>query len=467
MDATQPAILNIIVHLRSCNEPFLLRYNGQPPRWSDESLHREAYEQNPELYALLALITHVTKGQRLRILFQLLQRSRVGMSKEVRQTSDRVINFLLAILHPDQVLTVFLALRRVRANHKHTARAILQYILNHPQFEDMALRRRPAVVDAIEHALGKNVARGSVKKLSDATVDKSDLRRYLLRYAHHPESVKAILPFLYHSPLGTGLMPAEGEVKYTLVHQQYRQFEVQTERPKTVTATNRGDISATLVHLYRGGKSPELMSALQHYVEQAVVNLPKFSGQVALVLDASASTRSYGDREYCSLAQSIALKLVLEKCCANLKVHTLGGVGELPMPEGYTDLAGTLLDALEDSPDLVAIVSDGYENMYPGDLERVVATLPQLGIHTPIIFCHSKFTALDDLELRRPAANLLQREFWHQDDFEDLLNSLFAIALPRSLRIAGAKQTETSLQEFLRQKLTFQEKELATWTTSH
>ncbi|MBD2741540.1 hypothetical protein [Coleofasciculus sp. FACHB-1120] len=237
--------------------------------------------------------------------------------------------------------------------------------------------------------------------------------------------------------------------------------------PIGITATNRGDISATLVHLYRRGKSPELMSALQHYVEQAAVNLPKFSGQVALVLDASASTRSYGDREYCSLAQSVALKLVLEKCCANLKVHTLGGVGELPMPEGYTDLAGALLDALEDSPDLVAIVSDGYENMYPGDLERVVATLPQLGIHTPIVFCHSKFTALDDLELRRPAANLLQREFWHQDDFEDLLNSLFAIALPRSLRIAGAKQTEASLQEFLRQKLTFQEKELATWTTSH
>lgn len=455
MDATQPAILNIIVHLRSCNEPFLLRYNGQPPRWSDESLHREAYEQNPELYALLALITHVTTGQRLRILFQLLQRSRVGMSKEARQTSDRVTNFLLAILHPDQVLTVFLALRRVRANHKHTAKAILQYILNHPQFEDMALRRRPAVVDAIEHALGKNVARGSVK-LSDA-IDKSDLRRYLLRYAHNPESVKAILPFLYHSPLGTGLIPAVGEVKYTLVHQQYSQFEALPERPKTVTATNRGDISATLVHLYRGGKSPELMSALQHYVEQAAVNLPKFSGQLALVLDASASTRSYGDREYCYLAQSVALKLVLEKCCANLKVHTVGGVGELPMPEGYTDLAGALVDALEDSPDLVAIVSDGYENMYPGDLERVVATLPQLGIHTPIVFCHSKFTALDDLELRRPAANLLQREFWHQDDFEDLLNSLFAIA--------SAKQTEASLQELLRQKLTFQEKELATWTT--
>jgi hypothetical protein len=176
-----------------------------------------------------------------------------------------------------------------------------------------------------------------------------------------------------------------------------------------------------------------------------------------LVLDASASTRSYGDREFCALAQSVALQQVLSKCCANLQVHTVGGAGYPPVPEGETDLATALLDALEGEPDLVAIVSDGYENIYPGDLARVVDALPRAGVETPVVFCHSKFTNLDDLTLRKPAENLPQLEFWHQDDFEDLLLSLFLMA--------SGKGGEDCLREFLLSKLDQVEKELSLWTT--
>jgi hypothetical protein len=200
-----------------------------------------------------------------------------------------------------------------------------------------------------------------------------------------------------------------------------------------------------------------LQQALDGYVEKAASELPRFEGKLALVLDASASTRSYGDREYCVLAQSVALQRVLEKRCANLQVHTVGGSGYPPVPEGNTDLATALLDALEGEPDVVAIVSDGYENVYPGDLERVVDALPRAGVQTPVVFCHSKFTNQDDLTLRRPAQNLPQLEFWHQDDFEDVLLSLFS-------RV-NSNKGETCLREFLLQKLYKVEKELELWTS--
>jgi hypothetical protein len=151
------------------------------------------------------------------------------------------------------------------------------------------------------------------------------------------------------------------------------------------------------------------------------------------------------------------LQQVLSKCCANLQVHTVGGTGYPPVPEGETDLATALLDALEGEPDLVAIVSDGYENIYPGDLARVVDALPRAGVETPVVFCHSKFTNLDDLTLRKPAENLPQLEFWHQDDFEDLLLSLFLMA--------SGKGGEDCLREFLLSKLDQVEKELSLWTT--
>lgn len=454
MDISQPTLANFLQHLRTENQPFILRRNAAPPQWHDEALHRSNYDQNPELYALLAVAETVQPWQRVRMLFQLLQRSRKGMSNEVRCTLERVTDLLLAVLHPDQVLTVFLALRRVRANHKHTTKAILKYILNHPQFEDMASSRRPTLVDCLEHALGKNVARACAKMLSDEmAMNETYVRRNLLRFVRDAQWIKFVLPFVYKQ--GTR---QTGNGQYQQAHQQYiEKIEQHQERPKTVTATNRGDIAATLVHLYRGGRSAQLEKAVEGYVDQAARGLPRFTGKVALVLDASASTRSYGEREYCALAQSIALQRVLEKRCANLQVHTVGGSGYLPLPEGNTDLATALLDALEASPDVVAIVTDGYENVYPGDLERVVASLPNAGVQTPVVLCHSKFTPSDDLSLRRPANNLPQLEFWHQDDFEDILLSLFLMA--------DGKGASECLREFLLEKLYKVEKEVAPWTT--
>jgi hypothetical protein len=443
----KPIIFDFLEHLRVHKEPLILRHNGTLPQWGDESLHREIYDRTPELYALSSVIQTVQTSQRDRMLFQLLQRSRQGLHPDVRCTLDSVINFLLTILHPDKVLTVFLALKRVRANHKHTTKAILKYIFQHPHSLDMAICRRPAVVDCLEHALGKNVARACAKIIKSGS-DETYLRRHLLRFVSDKEQAKLVLQLLYRQEVR---QTSKGQ--YQELHTKYTQIlESHQERPKTVTATNRGDIAATLVHLYRGGKSHQLLEATKRYVKDTAVNLPIFDGQLALVFDASASTRSYGDREFCCLAQSVALKLVLEQCCTNLKVYQVGGSYDLlPMPVGETDLATAVIDALKGEPDLVAVVSDGYENVYPGDLQRLVASLPQIGVQTPVIFCHSKFTNLDDLELRRPANNLTQLEFWHQDDFEDLLISLFSIA---------GNKGEASLREFLMQKLSQIEKEL-------
>src|SRR5262249_36555189 len=96
------------------------------------------------------------------------------------------------------------------------------------------------------------------------------------------------------------------------------------EQPKTLTATHPGHISATLVHMYQGGTNIDLKTALARYVEEAAAQAPHFDGHVALVLDASASTLGYGERQFCCVSQSQALRLVMERCCARLSVHTVG-----------------------------------------------------------------------------------------------------------------------------------------------
>ncbi|GAB4294281.1 MAG: hypothetical protein Fur0025_30870 [Oscillatoriaceae cyanobacterium] len=436
MDASK-----FLQHLQQWDEPFTLGRSDRGPLFNDEAIHQDAYAQNPEMYALWSLAPLVLPSQQVRILFQLLRSSRAGMAPEMRHTLERVTTFLLKAIDPDAVLTVFLSLRRVRANHKHATKAILDYILNHPHSLELALSRRPAVVDSLEHASGKNPTRASAKMLlGTKPAQETYLHRHFLKFGRDGEVVKSLFGYLYGEERYGGNGDYRGE------YQRYSALlQARVERPATITATNRGDISATLVHIYRGGSSPELQVGLDNYVMKAAKELPRFDGKVALVLDASASTRGYGQREFCNISQSVALQLLLEQCCTSLEVVNVGGAGPIPQPEGTTDLAGALISALEGEPDLVAIASDGYENLYPGDLARVAATLPQLGIHTPVVFCHSKFTGSDDLSQRRPAPHLPQLEFWHENDFENLLVTLFAMAKPQL--------SEPGLRQFFLAKL--------------
>lgn len=427
--------------LADAGDPLVLR-RGVSPEWNDQPLHNDAWAQDAELYALSAVAEEATIEAQSRVLIQLLRQGRADLSADVRLTLDRVAALLLDRLPTARVLTVFLALRRLRVNHKHTRRAMLRYLLNHPRLERLASQRRPTMVDLIEHALGRNTARGCVKRLDDA-----DASRPLLRWASDTERVLPVLRYLYRlGPLPTA--PAEKDEAAPPAPQAF-------VAPKTVTATNRGDIAATLVHLYRGGDSPELRHALAEYVERAARGLPRFDGWLALVLDASASTQGYGEREFCCVAQSHALRLVLERVCGGLRVYTVGGAGDPPRPAGPTDLAGAVLDAAADEPDLIAVVSDGYENFLQGDLADVADALPLAGCEAPVVFCHSKFTAKDDLSWRQPAPRLAQLEFWHEADFAPLLRRLFA-------RAHGLRGRQF-LRQHLQLRLETLEKEKSPW----
>jgi hypothetical protein len=242
-----------------------------------------------------------------------------------------------------------------------------------------------------------------------------------------------------------------GEVAPALPVPPLFDLDLDGTRPDTVTATNRGDAAATLVHLYRGGPAADLTSALDGYVDAAATRVASYPGTLALVADRSASMRGYGDREWALYSQTVALCMVLERRCAKLVVVPVGGDGD--RPGGATDLATGVLDAVAHRPDLVAVVSDGYENVYPGDLARVVATLPRVGITAPVVLCQSTFGHSDDLALRRPAPGLPRRTFWHQEDFAPLMLWLLA-----HTRTAGAEQ---ALRDALLQRLTAVERGLA------
>ncbi|WP_243713451.1 hypothetical protein, partial [Actinomadura sp. 6K520] len=411
----------LLAHLQNHDTPLTLPRGGTL-RWDDADLHRAAHTLDPEGYALAGLAPGVRPWQRARVLLQILAASQAGLDEQARAMPARVARVLTLGLPPAHVITVLLALRRLRANHKHTTRTTLRFVLEHPDADALIAARRPALLDCFEHALGKAAARGCARRIDAGDTASEYLRRRLLRFLTAPASAPARVRALYAAPRAGRPGGRDGPPP-AAPHEAPLPVDPPRERPQTITATNRGDIAATLVHLYRGGPSEDLYAALGRYVGAAAAAFPRFEGTVALVLDASASMRGYGDREWAVLSQAAALRMVLTQLCARLEVIEAGG--DERAPRGATDLATGVLDALGTAPDLVAVVSDGYENQFPGDLARVAATLPRAGVTTPVVFCHALFTGSDDLTLRRPAPSLPHRGFWHQDDFAELLPWMF------------------------------------------
>jgi hypothetical protein len=403
----------LLTHFRTHDVPLELSRGGEPV-WDDAELHRSARLSDSEGYALLALVPGALPWQRARVLLETLAASQDGLGEATRATLAKVTRVLMFGLPPAYAITALLALRRLRANHKHTTRAIVTFVLEHPDADALIEARRPALIDCLEHALGKATARACARLVSEGGAGSAYLRRSLLRFTADPAAAIVRLRALYGP--GTYGAPAPQEPPAPL--------DPVTEQPPIVTPTNRGDIAATLVHLYRGGPAAELRPALAGYVAQAARGLPRLAANVALVLDTSRSMRGYGEREWAVMSQAMALRLVLSEVCERLTVVETGGTAQAPA--GSADLAGALLDALGPGPDLVVVVTDGYENHLPGDLARVAATLPRAGVTTPVVLCLAAFTRGDDLTLRDPAPELPHRPFWHQDDFAALLPWVFA-----------------------------------------
>lgn len=400
-------IVRLTDQLASAGVPLRVSRAGRVTGPAGNDVHDAAFAANPEGYALLALAPGATVEQRAGMLLRLLGASRAGLGAPVRQTFERVTRVLVLGLPAHTVGTVLLALRHRRANHKHVTRAALRLLLEHAEAASFVREHRRMAVAVVEHAIGKATARGVAKALGSGEPTGAHAHRAYLRFARDPGlAAQRLLELYARTPANDGHRGDAAPVTRL-------DLDLDGARPDVVTATNRGDLAATLVHRLRGGDSPELDAARERYLAAAAAPVPRFPGRLALVVDRSASMRGYGDREWAVRSQADAFELVLRERCAELVV--------VPTPGDGTDLAGGVLAALAAERDLIAVVTDGYENTYPGDLARVVATLPRLGVGTAVVCCTATFSHSDDLSLRRPAPAVPQRAFWHEADFASLV----------------------------------------------
>jgi len=354
----------MLSHLCTCAEPLVLHRDGKPVRWQNEALHRAAFASDPELYSLSACVEGIQPWQQARILFLLLTVSRRDLDRTLVAQFERLTLFLLTTLASDLVLTVFLAARRARANHRHTSLSILSYLIHNPDIEALVCARPGAIRDCLEHALGRSQARYFGRHAPRAGVE-APLPALLKRAGGEETQIRRLFTALYFG--------GECEEMHTGV--------------AVPEVTTHGVLVPLLQQFYRVGTSPELVREMEAAIAHRSADLPILPGRIALILDASASMRGSKKQEFAPIALAVSFERVMQAKCPDLRAYNIGGFGWPPAPEGPTDFARVLIDALEANPELVVFVTDGYENQNSGDTARILATLRTLGISTPIVCC--------------------------------------------------------------------------------
>jgi hypothetical protein len=127
----------------------------------------------------------------------------------------------------------------------------------------------------------------------------------------------------------------------------------------------------------------ELLAALRGAAERALRHTPLRLGRVAAVLDRSYSTSGSSEKRRRPLAVALAVSQLLRAAARAYTAHWTSPLPQvegddpaaaelLVSPRGPTGLAAPLLAALGHEPDLVLIVSDGYENDPPGMAHHAV-----------------------------------------------------------------------------------------------
>jgi hypothetical protein len=194
----------------------------------------------------------------------------------------------------------------------------------------------------------------------------------------------------------------------------------------------------------RQAKRAELEPAFQSSANQILKRSPIKLKKVSAVLDRSYSSSGSNEKRRRPLGIALALHYLLAQSAEEYRAFWTLPVSDplLVTPKGQTNIANPLLSALAEQPDLIVIVSDGWDNDPPGATQEILRVYRQKldpQGKTAIVHFNPVFTA-DNYQLKHLSSLIPTVGIREAEDLPILLE--FA-------RFAGGNGTISELEDYL------------------
>lgn len=347
-----------------------------------EFLHQYILGNYRRLYArsLAAGINHFNQSL---ILLNLLATGR-ETPRSFREEEGELIRAALRALPPQRALRLLETLWHRRINNRRARAVLRDYLLANPDLHFHAVKYRSKMRSAVRHAHLKLPGELGPFLFTDwrGRVFETELFESC-RQARYSQAAIYDLPYT----VAEGFAGKQGiartrflnraEEQLTLLERLRLQENGSGQRPEL----DLGRVPLTRLALYilslpvaeRETRREELEAALAISARRVVRRAPFRLGKVAAVLDRSHSTSGSTEKRRRPLGVALACSRLLRTAAREYRAFwTVPAEDELQVtPRGQTCLAEPLLQALEWEPELVVLISDGYENDPPFGVREV------------------------------------------------------------------------------------------------
>ncbi len=398
--------------------------------------HDAFLAKDRQLYATLLRLPNLSGQTTMAIIQRLLAITEMdgnAISEKQRLEEDSLIVDTLPHLQVVDVLQGFSKLVELRVNNQRTSGWIRAYILGAPQLESWAVNYRRVLRKLIRHALGNPVTLTCLHKFAQpTTAAKTYLHHYVLRYAKNTALAREVFLFLFGQlqqsqfKLLNSYLAARKDIEAgkglplkvlrgirATFHPQISKHRIRRlakrDKIKREVTESAEDADESLVgwirRYYRSGAPQQLITSLNAAIAKNALAIPHWAAHVYFIVDASASMQGFGNRQYNNMAIAIGLFKVFQQRIRQTQVAWIGATpsdeNAFPQPTGSTIIAPALIEAVKQKPDVIILISDGYENVEQGDTATVFRGFEQLGIHIPIFHIIPAFTERDNIEDRQ------------------------------------------------------------------
>lgn len=362
-------------------------------RVSIRFLHLYILGNYRRLYArtLAAGINHFNQAQ---ILTNLLATGR-DTDPSCRVEENALITSALARLPVQRVYRIFGALQVQRVNNRRTRAIMRRYIQTRNQLAFDAVKYRKRMHCAVAHShmrLDAEVGRFLFQGWNQKGFATEIFEHY--RQAHYSQKAVYLLPYTVAEGLAARhKIPRDaflaGIAGRMTANEKLRAMRT-SEAAGVKLDIDLGRASLTRLAIYlaslpeakRRLQEPELDEAMRRSAARLTGAARKPFGRVCAILDRSYSSSGSSEKRQRPLALAIAASYLLRHSAHEYRAFwtpgLAGGSEIAASPRGQTDIARPLIEALRCQPELIVIVSDGYENAPTGATSQVITALRTL-----------------------------------------------------------------------------------------
>ncbi len=371
---------------------------------------------NYRLLYCRTLAAGINHFNQIQIILKLLATGRETLPK-YRAEENRLITATLNNLPPHRGWNVLLQIRKQHINNRRARAIAKQYITSHSQrieFDAVKYRSKLQAIASHNHLKLEQELNAFLFRHWHKSFQTEIFEQF--RQGYYSASAIYNLPFTVAEGLATKHnIPREvflARIEEQMsIHEKLR-LQGSAEKAGVTIKIEPHRLPLTKLALYvlslsldaRQKRRDELHQAMTSSTRSIIKHSPIRFGRVAAILDRSYSSFASSEKRRRPLGIALAVNYLLAEVSDEYQAFWTLPISE-PLfltPHGQTDLATPLLSALEWQPELIIIISDGWENDPSGataELLRVYRSKFDSKNKISIIHCNPVFNA-DDFTLK-------------------------------------------------------------------